>query len=94
MQGLANVLTRLGEWASGKVRSVHFKRGSQTKDVSGSDVDVVAVASSESGDRVRKHVDGQVGHMNLWSENDNVNSRYNGFNPTSNNHGRTHTLNS
>jgi len=55
---------RLGEWASGKVRSVHFKRSSQTKDVSGSDVDVVALASGESGDRVREHVDGQVGHMN------------------------------
>jgi len=55
---------RLGEWASGEVRSVHLKRSSQTKDVSGSDVDVVALASSESSDRVREHVDGQIGDMN------------------------------
>lgn len=45
---------RLGEWASGQVRSVHFKRCAETKGVSGPDVDIITLAGSQSRDCVRE----------------------------------------
>lgn len=56
--------TRFGEWASGQVRSVHFQRCTQSKSISGSDVDVIALAGRKSRDCVREDVHGQVSHMN------------------------------